>query len=64
MITHFKQFGGVDAFFEFDEWWIEIEGGYVYNEEKIAKLEDQIKRARQWVNEQKRKTTNKEQNNE
>ena len=60
MITHFKQFGSVDAFFEFDEWLFEIEGGYCYNEEKISKLEDQIKRARQWVEEQKRKTTNEE----
>ena len=55
MITHFKQFGGVDAFFEFGEWLFEIEGGYWYSEEKIAKLEDQIKRARQWVEDQKRK---------
>jgi hypothetical protein len=60
VITHFKEFGNVDAFFEFDEWLFEIEGGFCYNEEKIAKLEDQIKRARQWVEEQKKQTTNKE----
>ena len=60
MITHFKQFGNVDAFFEFDEWLFEIEDGYCYSEEKIAKLENQIKRARQWVEEKKRKTINEE----
>ena len=60
MITHLKTFGNVDAFFESDEWLFEIEGGYCYSEEKIAKLENQIKRARQWVEEKKRKTINEE----
>jgi hypothetical protein len=55
-----RNFGQVTAFDDEGEWAFEIHGGFTYRKESIEQLEDDIRSARAWVRDQKRRQADNE----